>query len=233
MKCERWAESDHSYFVGSREMLSFIPNVRGSHWRVLNKGAKEQLLQWIKRHFGKCFSHLSPWTPGPMVPLCVRLVLGVEFFSRKWGWICFPSLGCIWTIGSKLAGLFGEHGLRFIQHILLGTYSTHCSRDWGCTSEESRPSPPLHRALSLMIGGRGGEVPEIIKAPSEEHLMQTWEDLGRLLIEGKLVFQIDRISCAKAQRSQRNLKERHYDLTGIENVRMEQSAGIHKLHWGD
>lgn len=75
MKCERWAESDHSYFAGSREILSFIPNVRGSHWWVLNKGAKKQLLQWIKRHFGKCFSHsvtMDTRTNGPtMCQTCV------------------------------------------------------------------------------------------------------------------------------------------------------------------
>lgn len=37
-----------------------------------------------------------------------------------------------------------------------------------------------------------------------------------------MAFQRDRLSCAKAQTSQRKLKRQHYSLTEPENMRVEQ-----------
>lgn len=82
-------------------------------------------------------------------------------------------------------------------------------------------------------GGREGKYLRC-QSIDEEPLMQTQGDLRRLLRESKLkdkqeveggkgtAFQTDRLSCAKAQRSQRKLKGQHYSLTGLENMRVEQ-----------
>lgn len=62
--------------------LSFILNTLGNHWWVSNKGAKvEQLLQWVKGHFGRCVSCSVTMGTKTIGPLCVRLVLGVDFLE--------------------------------------------------------------------------------------------------------------------------------------------------------